>query len=419
VGPDGRWVYVAHTLGRVGVPSSQVERGWINTNALSIIDLAERKLFATVLLDRPERGAADPWGLVCSADGASLWVTVSGAHQIAEIDLAQLHQFAEGRMRDDHPLGRLPVTEFESIWTRIRSGDSRREELANALGALDSAELIERTDLPGKGPRGADLSPDGSLLAVAAYFSGDVILLDTATHEIRETIPLGPDEEPDPVRLGQMIFHDADYCFQGWMSCATCHANEARTDGLNWDLLNDGAGNPKNGKSLLLADRTSPAMWRGVRDSLHSAVEAGFHHFFYRQPDERVVEAVSAYLGSLEPEPSPYLDADGRLSAQAERGKRIFESARADCARCHPAPLYTDLQMHDVGTASALGKPDESEFDTPNLLELYRTSPYLHDGSAATLRELLSDRNPLDAHGTTSRLDEAEMGALVTFLLSL
>ena len=44
---------------------------------------------------------------------------------------------------------------------------------------------------------------------------------------------------------GNMYFHDATLGFQGWQSCASCHPNDARADGLNWDLLNDGLGNPK------------------------------------------------------------------------------------------------------------------------------------------------------------------------------
>ena len=55
----GRWAYVAHTLGRPNVPATQLDRGWVNTNALSILDLRARSRYATVLLDTPQRGAAD------------------------------------------------------------------------------------------------------------------------------------------------------------------------------------------------------------------------------------------------------------------------------------------------------------------------------------------------------------------------
>ena len=56
VSADGLWVYVVHTQGRTTLPTTQVERGWINTNALSIIDLTGKELYATVLLDTINEG---------------------------------------------------------------------------------------------------------------------------------------------------------------------------------------------------------------------------------------------------------------------------------------------------------------------------------------------------------------------------
>ncbi|NQT91693.1 MAG: hypothetical protein HQ559_02950, partial [Lentisphaerae bacterium] len=79
------------------------------------------------------------------------------------------------------------------------------------------------------------------------------------------TIALGPKRKLTAVRRGEMLFNDADMCFQKWQSCASCHP-DVRTDGLNWDLLNDGMGNPKNTKSLFLSHKTPPVMITGVRD---------------------------------------------------------------------------------------------------------------------------------------------------------
>ena len=61
--PDGAYAYVTHILGRYQLPTTQLERGWMNTNALSIIDVAGQKLLNTVLLDDVDLGAANPWGL--------------------------------------------------------------------------------------------------------------------------------------------------------------------------------------------------------------------------------------------------------------------------------------------------------------------------------------------------------------------
>jgi len=83
VSPDGKWAYAVHTVGRTTLPTTQLERGWVNTNAVSIIDLAAKDVYATLLLDRLSEGAADPWGVVLSKDGKTLWVSIAGIHQIA------------------------------------------------------------------------------------------------------------------------------------------------------------------------------------------------------------------------------------------------------------------------------------------------------------------------------------------------
>jgi cytochrome c peroxidase len=57
------------------------------------------------------------------------------------------------------------------------------------------------------------------------------------------------------------------------------------------------------------------------------------------------------------------------------------------CSTCHPPGLYTDLQSYDVGTRAPYDEP-ANKFDTPTLLELWRTAPNLHDGSAATVRDV-------------------------------
>ena len=61
VSPDGTYAYVAHILSRYQMPTTQLERGWMNTNAMSVIDVAAKKLLNTVLLDDIDLGAAMPW----------------------------------------------------------------------------------------------------------------------------------------------------------------------------------------------------------------------------------------------------------------------------------------------------------------------------------------------------------------------
>ena len=55
--PDGKYIFVSHNLGRFQVPTSQLQQGWMNTNAVSIIDAEQQALIGSVSLDEPDRGA--------------------------------------------------------------------------------------------------------------------------------------------------------------------------------------------------------------------------------------------------------------------------------------------------------------------------------------------------------------------------
>jgi cytochrome c peroxidase len=214
-------------------------------------------------------------------------------------------------------------------------------------------------------------------------------------------------------RKGEMLFHDASLCFQNWQSCASCHPGGARADALNWDLLNDGIGNPKNTKSLLFSHRTPPAMFTAVRQNAEMAVRAGIRHILFAVRPEEEAVAIDEYLKSLRPVPSPYL-INGRLSASAKRGRRIFNKAR--CASCHKGRLHTDLRQYNLGIGKGLDK--DQKFDTPTLVEVWRTAPYLYDGRAVTIEEVLTKYNPDDKHGLTSNLSDKEITDLANFVLS-
>jgi hypothetical protein len=71
-----------------------------------------------------------------------------------------------------------------------------------------------------------------------------------------------------------------------------------------------------------------------------------------------------------------------------------------------------------VGTNGPFDKPTD-KFDTPTLKELWRSAPYLHDGSAATIRDVLTTRNPEGLHGDVSGLSEMEIDDLCEYILSL
>jgi cytochrome c peroxidase len=221
---------------------------------------------------------------------------------------------------------------------------------------------------------------------------------------------------PEPHRLGERLFHDATISHRSWQSCASCHP-DGRADALNWDLLNDGIGNPKNTKSLLWSHRTPPAMSHGVRGTAEKAVRSGLRNILFALRPEDEAAAIDEYLKALRPVPSPYL-VGGKLSETARRGQRLFEDPKVGCATCHPGALFTDLKAHAVGTANRQDRLGQ-KFDTPTLVECWRTVPYLHDGSAVTFEEVLTTRNPKDEHGRTSHLTPIEIQDLGAYVRSL
>ena len=90
VSADGRYVYAVHVLSRYQMPAMQLERGWMNTNALSIIDAAARKLVNTVLLDDVDLGAANPWGVATIAEAKTICVSHAGTRELSVIDATGL-----------------------------------------------------------------------------------------------------------------------------------------------------------------------------------------------------------------------------------------------------------------------------------------------------------------------------------------
>ncbi|MDQ1257630.1 MAG: hypothetical protein QG656_2236, partial [Candidatus Hydrogenedentes bacterium] len=167
---------------------------------------------------------------------------------------------------------------------------------------------------------------------------------------------------------------------------------------------------------MLLAHQTPPSMAGGIRDSAEMAVRSGIKFIQFAVRPEEDAQAIDEYLKALKPVPSPLL-VNGALSEAAQRGKAIFASEAVGCATCHPEPLYTDLQTYNVGTEGELDR--RNDFDTPALTEVWRTAPYLHDGRAVTVMDVLKSCNAGDAHGKTSQLSEQELNDLAAFVSSL
>jgi YVTN family beta-propeller protein len=404
VSPDGKYAVVTHLVSSFNRLTTKVQFGWMNANAMTIIDLAPMKIRSTMLLDEPNRGAANPWGAAWSADGQWLAIAHAGTHEVSLINFSML-------LTNLTDASGTYLKTAKPVLTYISHYEGFDPGPPFLTGARERIKLPEGN----LGPRA--LTFVNRKIYVADYFSDSVSVIDLETPEHKvESIPLGSKTEMSAARKGEFYFHDATICLQGWQSCSSCHPGDARVDGFNWDLLNDGIGNPKNVRSLLLAHKTPPAMFLGVRTNAETAVRAGIKFILFTKQSEEVPAAIDEYLKSLKPVSSPYL-MRGNLSPVAKRGEKIFQGA-AGCAECHVPGLFTDLHPHDVGTRRTFDGPTD-KFYTPTLIEVWRTAPYLHDGSAATIRDVLTTRNSEGEHGDVAGLSEQEIDDLCEYVLSL
>jgi cytochrome c peroxidase len=172
--------------------------------------------------------------------------------------------------------------------------------------------------------------------------------------------------------------------------------------------MNDGIGNPKNCKSLLYSHVTPPSMITGIRATADVAVHAGFKFIQFSDISPDLLTGVNTYLKSLRPLPSPYL-VNGKLSEKGIRGGRHFE--KLGCDNCHGGEYYTDMRRHQIGEQVEF----QAGWDTPTLIEVWRTAPYLFDGRATTLKEVFS----VYKHGIDGKISDKEMDELVEYINSL
>ncbi|GHT44540.1 hypothetical protein FACS189454_02270 [Planctomycetales bacterium] len=425
--PDGKYVYVSEVLARFQIPTTQVERGWMNTAGMAIIDTAKIEgknngFVNAVLLDDVDLGAANPSGIATSADGNTIYIATAGTSELIVINAKTMHA----------KLAELPEYEMgaeASYGNKTGTANDVPNDLSFLVG------MKKRVSLDGKGARAVAVSGDN--VYVGMYFSDTVVKVDTKSNA-KTVIPVGARElgpaDLDAVRRGQMWWNDATLCFQKWQSCASCHP-DARMDGYNWDLLNDDLGNPKNAKSLLYSPFTTPSMWQAVRDNPEldkklkrkvwnseeqglQCITTGFQFIQFVMPDPEKCKDIDLFLRAEKAVPSPYL-ADGKLSAKAERGKKVFEDDKVGCAKCHlPNRYYTDQKSHDVNTKCYFDRTNE--FDTPTLHEIWRTAPYMHDGRYKTVYDVIKIGQHGDGeYGDVAGLSDEQIDALVEYVLSL
>lgn len=374
----GEYVFVTHNLGRFQIPTSQLQQGWMNTSAVSVISVDDLEYGGAILLDDPERGAAGIWDVECTSQ--MMVISHSGTHEISLIDYPRF------------------IQKYEQV--------TNKETLSYDLKFM--GDIRQRIQLVGNGPR--DVAVKDNLVYASTFFADILNVVDVNTREVVKSCALVENRQESDIDRGEKYFNDASYCFQNWQSCNGCHPGEGRTDGLNWDNLNDGTGNPKNCKSMMRAHFTSPSMISGVRESAELAVRAGFKYIQFNEVGEDIATCVDEYLKNLKPVPSPYL-VDGELSSKAQKGRDVFH--KYGCGTCHSGSNYTDCKMHVIGEDVEF----KNGWDTPTLVEVWRTAPYLFDGRAATMEEVFATHR----HGLSkkSKITSEEIDALVEYVNSL
>jgi YVTN family beta-propeller protein len=206
------------------------------------------------------------------------------------------------------------------------------------------------------------------------------------------------------------------------LTCSTCHPNGHTDFRFLWDQKADPMDpakiqGPEKHPSSISANLTGPFAWEGSAPTLFEINKAALDAHDIPDGTHAVHNDVARFQTFFEellrPEPNPYPAANGNLQNPnaPQRGKNIFVTA--GCFGCHSGGAFTDRLPHDVGTGRTL--------DTPSLVQVWDKAPYLHDGRAETLAEVLNPAiyNRADAHGKSSSLTAAEKDDLRAYLLSI
>ena len=283
---------------------------------------------------------------------------------------------------------------------------------------------------------------------------------------------LAPPDNPvtqEKAELGRRLFSDKRLSADHSRACADCHQRErAFSDGRRVAVIRDQPGT-RNAPAILNRTYGRAFFWDGRVTTLEEQVlqpiqhpqEMGadlptvverlradvtyrrlFAEVFGRPPDVRSLsDALATYVRTIFSGGSPYdryEDGDKTaLSTQEQHGLRLFRG-RARCSRCHSGSNLTDEDFHntgvswarrpyDAGRAVVTGEPEDTgKFKTPTLREVGRTAPYMHDGSLATLDDVMAfynrggNANPFrDRDLRPLSLTAGEKGALLAFLQSL
>lgn len=282
----------------------------------------------------------------------------------------------------------------------------------------------------GSGPTGIALTRDGRSAYVYNAFDHTVTKLvgEGASHalNIREEGPplkLAADVmKPEEVMGRKLFFSAIDSRMTAanvGAACSTCHP-DGRDDGHTWGFPDGPRQTPTLAGRMIT--ETGPFHWSGEFSSLRDFLDVTVRQRMGGGVvDAQMAAQLAAFIDVIPAPDNPYKREEP--TAAQRRGSQVF--LKAQCQECHAGKALTNNKQANVGTFVVGGSnPDieavrKSGLNTPSLLGLARSAPYLHDGSARTLKERLLQTRNTDQHGKTSQLSDAEIDDLVEYLRML
>ncbi|MBK7857303.1 MAG: c-type cytochrome [Archangiaceae bacterium] len=289
---------------------------------------------------------------------------------------------------------------------------------------------VHTTVAVGAGPSGIALSHDGKTAWVLNAFDHSVSRLeqkDGVVQQVQVT-QFTQDVLPADVVAGRKLFFSASDSRMSsqttGISCASCHL-EGREDGHVWNFTDGPRQTPSLAGRML--SKTAPFHWNGEFDGLTAFMAQTVNHRMGGQGVSPAMERqIAAFIDSQPVADNPHRK-EGGLTAAQQRGAAAF--AKAQCNTCHRGETLTDNSFVDVGTyvrdqnaAVVVDDParlTHGGLNTPSLLGLARSAPYLHSGKAVSLKQRITDGQQADLHGKTSSLSDAEVDDLVEYLKTL
>lgn len=308
-----------------------------------------------------------------------------------------------------------------------------------------------------------------SALAVSLMGSANIMAFEPlATPDVDDMVFYDDEENTaQEVELGRILFFDTRLSINRNQSCATCHdPNKGFGDGLAKGKGTMGNALGRNTPHIYNLGWSSIFMWDGREPTLESQAlgpikssdemmlpitqllsrlnEVPAYRKLFKEAygvdtigEEEVGRAMAAFERTIIVDDTPfdrYLAGDKKaMTPAAVRGLKLYQD-KARCVLCHDGANFTDDSFHslgmtdgDIGRAKISGdKTQTGAFKTPGLRNTEFTAPYMHDGSLATLMEVIEfyDQGGGGAKHTDPlvkplKLTQTEKEDLVAFLKAL